>query len=114
MSYYKRVLCVCSAGLLRSPTAAFVLSHDPYNFDTRSAGIDCGLVPVSDTLLQWADEIVFMEQRMRELLLKRIYESGLNRPVLKCLNIPDDYGFREPALVDLIGERYPNATMEIT
>lgn len=38
---YKRVLCVCSAGLLRSPTAALVLSKDPYNFNTRA----CGAVP---------------------------------------------------------------------
>ena len=37
---YKRVLCVCSAGLLRSPTAALVLSQEPYNFNTRAAGLD--------------------------------------------------------------------------
>ena len=36
---YKRVLCVCSAGLLRSPTAAYVLSQAPYNYNTRAAGL---------------------------------------------------------------------------
>ena len=30
---YKKVLCVCSAGLLRSPTAALVLSQEPFNFN---------------------------------------------------------------------------------
>jgi len=47
---FKRVLCVCSAGLLRSPTTAFVLSQEPYNYNTRAAGIvdDYALVPVDE------------------------------------------------------------------
>ncbi len=36
---YKRVLCVCSAGVLRSATTAVVLSKEPFNFNTRSAGL---------------------------------------------------------------------------
>lgn len=61
---HKRVLCVCSAGLLRSPTAAWVLSNPPYNFNTRAAGIDVGhaLIPVDDVLIEWADEIVCMDE----------------------------------------------------
>ena len=35
---FKKVLCVCSAGLLRSPTAAWVLSNAPFNFNTREIG----------------------------------------------------------------------------
>ena len=35
----KRVLCVCSAGLLRSPTIAWILSNPPFNFNTRAAGV---------------------------------------------------------------------------
>ena len=37
---FKKVLCVCSAGLLRSPSTAFVLSQDPFNFNTIAAGIN--------------------------------------------------------------------------
>ena len=33
----KRVLCVCSAGLLRSPTAANVL-HKEFGYNTRACG----------------------------------------------------------------------------
>ena len=36
---YKKVLCVCSGGLLRSPTAAVVLAHEPFNYNTRSCDI---------------------------------------------------------------------------
>ena len=51
---YKRVLCVCSAGLLRSPTAALVLAQDPYNYNTRAVGVtqDFALVPVDRVLLE--------------------------------------------------------------
>jgi hypothetical protein len=37
---YKRVLAVCSGGLLRSPTIAHTLAAEPYNYNTRSVGID--------------------------------------------------------------------------
>lgn len=59
---YKRVLCVCSAGLLRSPTTALVLSQPPYNYNTRAAGLtkEFALVPVDPVLLHWADEVVCM------------------------------------------------------
>ena len=40
---YHKVLCVCSAGCLRSPTAAVVLAQEPFNFNTRSAGVYDGM-----------------------------------------------------------------------
>ena len=45
---HKKVLTVCSAGCLRSPTAAHILSSDPWNFNTRAAGIslEYAIVPV--------------------------------------------------------------------
>lgn len=67
---FKRVLCVCSAGLLRSPTAAFVLSQEPYNYNTRAAGLikEFALVPVDEVLIRWADEIVCMSNEQAEQL----------------------------------------------
>lgn len=57
----KRVLVVCSAGLLRSPTGANVL-HREFGYNTRAAGSseDFALIPVSEALIYWADEIVFV------------------------------------------------------
>ena len=56
---YKRVLTVCSANMLRSPTIAHVLASAPYDYNTRSAGTsNIALIPVTDALLFWADEIV--------------------------------------------------------
>lgn len=104
---YKKVLCVCSAGLLRSPTAAVVLSQPPYNYNTRAAGIvnQFALVPVDEVLIHWADEIVCMEMDQADLL-----SATTKKPII-CLNIEDSYAYRDEKLVWLIKEKY-NACLE--
>jgi predicted protein tyrosine phosphatase len=103
---YKRVLCLCTAGLLRSPTAAWVLSNEPYNYNTRSAGTYLGdsLNLVDSVLIEWADEIVCMQDHH----LERIIELGLNRNDKKfiVLGIPDNFKYRDPTLINLIRESY--------
>jgi predicted protein tyrosine phosphatase len=100
---YKRVLCVCSAGLLRSPTAAWVLSQAPYNYNTRAAGItpEFALVPVDEVLLHWAQEIVCMDDRQRDLLR----EMGTVKPIV-VLHIPDNFAYRDPDLIEAIKAAY--------
>jgi len=90
---YKRVLCVCSAGLLRSPTTAYVLSLDPYNYNTRSAGItnEFALIPVDDVLIAWADEIVCMSQEQVQIIHAKFEPS---RKVIS-LDIPDQFEYRD-------------------
>lgn len=99
---FKKVLCLCSAGLLRSPTAAVVLSQEPFNFNTRAAGCtkEYALIPVDEVLLEWADEIVVME-KVQELGLKPYTE----KPII-CLEIEDKYPYRNPELIELIKTRY--------
>ena len=104
---FKRVLCVCAAGVIRSPTAAWVLSQDPYNFNTRSAGVETeyALIPVTDVLLEWAHEIVFMKQRHREKI-ERQYQVPTEKKIV-VLDIDDDtWNYRSPGLVKLIRRRY--------
>ena len=105
---HKRVLCVCSAGLLRSPTAAFVLSQEPWNFNTRAVGLvpEFALVPLDRVLLEWADEVVCMTEDQALDVECRVDNAGLTTPVL-CLNIEDQFGYRDPELMRLITERYP-------
>lgn len=99
---YKKVLCLCSAGLLRSPTAALVLSQEPYNFNTRACGMvsDFALVVLDEVLLTWADELVCMTKDQEKLL-----KLSTNKPI-KCLNIEDNYAYRDPELIKLIKENY--------
>lgn len=101
----KRVLCVCSAGLLRSPTTAWVLSQAPYFYNTRAAGLvnEFALIPVDRVLTTWADEIVCMEQSQVQQLM-----SKFDVPVSKiiCLNISDSFARMNPALIMMIRESY--------
>jgi predicted protein tyrosine phosphatase len=103
----KKVLCVCSAGLLRSPTAAFVLSQEPYNFNTRAAGIseEYALIEVDDVLLTWADEIVCMNVGQQSQLKSMVKGLALKTPVIN-LDIPDSFAYRDPELIKLIKEKY--------
>lgn len=99
---FRRVLCVCSAGLLRSPTLAFVLSNPPYNCNVRAAGIDpdFALVPVDQALLEWAQHIFCMNKDQKRQIESWLKFDGATyeKPVV-ALDIPDNYGFRDPELV---------------
>lgn len=103
---YKRVLCVCSAGILRSATAAVVLSRPPFNFNTRTVGVEYyALVPITEPLLYWAQEIVCMTEKHKEKVQKILLGSSVSKKII-CLNIKDSYEYREKALEVLIKERY--------
>lgn len=106
---FKKVLCVCSAGLLRSPTAAWVLSQEPYNFNTRAAGAteDFALIPVDEVLLTWAEEVVCMSGEQAEGIRYLCKVLGPHTsPRIISLDIPDNFRYRDPQLVKLIRERY--------
>lgn len=96
-----KVLCVCSAGLLRSPTVAWVLSNKPYNCNTRAVGMDTGhaLIPIDEVLMNWADKVVCVEPDVYEGV-KAYYPDLIDKCVV--LDIPDMYGTREPKLVKIV------------
>ncbi len=110
---FKKVLCVCSAGILRSPTAAVVLSQPPFNCNTRAAGAypEFALIPVTEALLVWADMIVCMEKRHMDQLYANF--KGLTKPIY-VLDIKDDYRYRDPELVTIIRTRFAECLEEPT
>lgn len=100
----KKVLCICSAGLLRSPTTAAIL-RETKGYNTRAAGLEesYALIPVTEGLLLWADSIVVMDdyQRMRvEILFNDIDYAG-SKPV-HVLNVPDNFAYMDEELVKII------------
>lgn len=101
-----RVLCVCSAGLLRSPTAAVVLNRE-YDYNTRACGVDAGhaLIPIDDVLCNWADEIVVMEKWMEE------YINVAFRDKVLVLSVPDKYAYMDPLLQKAILDAYKLQTI---
>ena len=71
----KKVLCVCSAGLLRSPTVANVL-HQELGYNTRAVGTakEYALIPITEALVAWADEIVFVDEDCKVYISKPDWE----------------------------------------
>ena len=119
----KRVLCLCSASILRSPSCAIILQNK-YGYNTRSAGVsDYALIPVSTALLEWADEIVCVEQEIEMQLMNDI-QSLVNqglwveediaeiRQKTITLDIPDIYEYMNPTLQRITIEQYEGAINE--
>lgn len=112
----KRVLCVCSAGLLRSPTLAWVLSNEPFNFNTRAVGAsgEYALIPLDAAHVAWADEILVMDEGQKwtveqiQKQLDDLYSVGFSQytpaPVT-VLDVPDSFAFRDPVLVNLLFDK---------
>lgn len=97
----KRYLFVCSQNRLRSPTAEQIFSGWP-GIEVDSAGTNNDAEnPLTAELVSWADVIVVMEKTHRNKL-QRKFRSALSGQRVICLDIPDDYEFMDPALVNLI------------
>lgn len=119
----KRVLCLCSASLLRSQTMATVL-YEKYGYNTRSAGVsDYALIPVNTALLEWAVEIVCVEQEVEIQLMndiRSLVNQGLwveedideIRQKTITLDIPDIYERMNPTLQRICLEQYEEAINE--
>lgn len=108
----KKVLCVCSAGLLRSPTAAVVLASEPYNYNTRAVGLDSSfaLIPIDNILVHWADEIVCMTIDQQYTIQQQMKIGNWETRPVKCLYISDSYSYRNPDLIQLIKNNYKDNT----
>ncbi len=100
----KNVLFVCSQNRLRSPTAEQVFSSRP-DLEVASAGTNNDAEnPLSGELVEWADVIVVMEKQHRAKVQKR-FRTSLRGKRIVCLDIPDNYAFMEPRLIELLERR---------
>lgn len=107
---HKKVLCVCSAGLLRSPTLAWILSNEPFNYNTRAVGTasEYALIVLDEVQLQWADAVVFVDEDNYRVACYNFKEliDNMEHHVLK---IPDIYQFRHPKLVEAATQQLKEA-----
>jgi predicted protein tyrosine phosphatase len=60
--------------------------------------------PLTAELVSWADIIVVMEKQHRAKVQRR-FRAVLRGQRIICLDIPDDYEFMQPELVELIRAR---------
>lgn len=102
----KKVLTVCSAGLLRSATLQNFLIKE-YGYNVRNCGTveSYALIPISEALVIWADEIVFVNQKNFNMVKTELEELNI---IHKCkiLDIPDQYSFNDPELIEICRKQY--------
>ncbi|MGI2908304.1 low molecular weight protein tyrosine phosphatase family protein [Tolypothrix sp. VBCCA 56010] len=100
----KKLLFLCSQNRLRSPTAEAVF-FEYEGLEVESAGLDrYAEIPVSTEMIEWADIIFVMEKSHRNKLSKNFQPFLKNKKVI-CLDIPDDFEYMEPALINLLKKK---------
>lgn len=98
----KRLLFVCSAGMLRSPTCANVGAS--LGFNTRACGshTEYALIPLSVNLIKWAYKIIFVNEenyfKALEVFAPVAYDLDIKAKAI-VWDIEDDYEWGHPALV---------------
>jgi predicted protein tyrosine phosphatase len=100
----KRVLFVCSMGILRSATGARLYAN---RYNTRCAGTwGDALIPLTERLIDWAHEIVFVNEANYKQAIQEFGTDRINACEVRVLNIPDNYPHMDPALVQAFSEQY--------
>jgi predicted protein tyrosine phosphatase len=99
-----RVLFVCTANKLRSPTAED-LFKDFGGIDVLSAGTDAEAPrPLTSALVASADLIFAMETHHRERIRKKYKQRPVDNRII-TLHIPDEYERGDPELIELLKAR---------
>lgn len=97
-----RIVFVCSAGMLRSPTAARIASE--YGINARSAGshLHYALIPLSANLIKWAHWVVFMNPENELEVTVNIPDADLLEELQSksiVWDIEDWYNYMDDGLV---------------
>ena len=99
MSQPLKLLFICSQNKIRSLTAEHMLQGVP-GLAVKSAGTEPkSRVRVNEGHIGWADLIFVMEKKHRRFLEENFPEALEGKSII-CLNIPDEYSYMEPALMD--------------
>ncbi len=95
------VLFVCSRNQWRSPTGERLYQNDQ-RVAARSRGTTRNAVQTITSIdLAWADVVMAMENKHRKRILADFPDASKFK-LIHVLDIPDDYRFMDPELVNLI------------
>lgn len=102
-----KVLCVCSAGLLRSPTMARLLHRNYDNVNARPVGFstEYALIPMEPVHLFWAELVLCADDDAFSVVNQQLQETGFDRDVYN-LGIPDNYDFGDKVLEGIIQAKF--------
>ncbi len=96
------LLFICSRNQWRSPTAEKIYIGKGYN--ARSAGTSPNAkrsVSVND--IHWATHIFVMEKKHRQRIRAKFSRDLVHKRIV-ILDIPDDYGFMDAELVEILDD----------
>jgi predicted protein tyrosine phosphatase len=102
-----KVLFICSRNQWRSPTAEQLWRRHP-KVSARSAGTSPNArhkVSIDD--IAWADVILVMEEKHKSRLTAE-FTRLLSNKRIHVLDIPDDYRFMDPELVEMLEQSVNN------
>ncbi len=96
-----KILFVCGRNQWRSPTGEAIYRNDQ-RVSVRSVGVsDKGRRRLSANDLEWAELVLVMEEKYKRRIVMT-YRDRLDLPAIECLDIPDEYKYMDPELVELI------------
>ena len=102
----KNILFVCSKNKWRSPTAEAIFRKQP-DLSVRSAGTSTGAKhKITAKDIEWADIIFVMEDKHKSRL-KAEFRRHLEYKTLHVLDIPDDYPYMDPDLIEILEQTVP-------
>lgn len=103
----QNVLFICSRNQWRSPTAEQVFRKHPM-LAVRSAGTSPNARrTVSPDDIAWANVILVMEEKHKSRL-KAQFKRLLDGRAVHVLDIPDDYQYMDPELVEQLQQCVPS------
>lgn len=98
------ILFVCARNQWRSPTAERMY-RDDNRFSVRSCGLSAQSPRrIREEDLAWAEVIFVMESKHRKRLVEQFHHV-LEAKQVHVLDIPDDYQFMDPELIEIIQDR---------
>ena len=95
----KNLLFVCSRNQWRSPTAETLWRRHP-DYNVRSAGTSPrARKKVGPADIRWAD-VVFVMEHKHKTRLKAEFARLLDYKPIHVLDIPDEYNYMDPELIE--------------
>lgn len=101
------ILFICSRNQWRSPTAEQIWRNHSH-WSVSSAGTSRNAKRrVTADLISWADIIFFMEQKHKSRLMAD-FARLLEYKFVHVLDIPDEYPYMDPELIQILKESVPD------
>jgi predicted protein tyrosine phosphatase len=99
-----KMLFLCHGNIDRSPSVEYIYANRP-GLQVKSAGTGWfAIKPVHAGLLQWCDCIICMEDIHKQYIVEN-YAGIIAGKRIDVLDIPNEYQYMQPELVEIIKEK---------